>query len=50
MNATNPIRSTRWQRVGPVITLLLLSPIIAEVLSGSTRITTLFVLIPSTGV
>ena len=41
---------SRWQRIGPVVTLLLLSPIVSEVLAGSTRLTTLFVLIPATGV
>jgi hypothetical protein len=35
--------------MGPVITLLLLAPVIAEVLFGVTRITTLFVLIPQIG-
>jgi hypothetical protein len=41
---------TGWQKAAPILALLLLSPVIAEVLSGSTRVTTLFVLIPSTGV
>jgi hypothetical protein len=41
---------TRKQRAAPVITLALLSPVVAEVLFGSTRITTLFVLIPQIGV
>jgi hypothetical protein len=41
---------TRKQRAAPVITLVLLSPVVAEVLFGSTRITTLFVLIPQIGV
>jgi hypothetical protein len=41
---------TRRQRTAPVITLVLLSSVIAEVLFGATRITTLFVLIPEIGV
>ncbi|HWH70993.1 MAG TPA: hypothetical protein VNT26_16510 [Candidatus Sulfotelmatobacter sp.] len=41
---------TRWQRAGPVITLLLAAPVLSELLSGSTRVSTLFVLVPSTGV
>ena len=43
-------RSSRWQRIGPVILLLLLAPIISEVLSGSTRLTTMFVLLPEIGI
>jgi hypothetical protein len=39
-----------WQRIAPVLTLLLLAPIISEVLSGSTRISTMFVLIPEIGI
>ena len=42
--------SSKWQRIAPVITLLLLAPIISEVLSGSTRITTMFVLLPEIGI
>ena len=38
------------RRVGPVITLLLLSPIIGEVLFGATRITTILVLLPQIGI
>ena len=38
-----------WRRSSPVITLLLLSPVIGEVLFGATRITTLFVLLPQVG-
>lgn len=42
-----PLESTsRWQRRGPIIALLLLSPIISELLYGSIRVSTLFVLIP----
>ena len=37
------------RRAAPVVTLLLLSPVIAEVLFGATRITTLFVLVPQIG-
>jgi hypothetical protein len=46
----SPVGSSRWQRFGPVVTLLILSPVVSELLSGSTRVTTLFVLIPSAGV
>ncbi len=42
--------TSSWQRAGPIVTLLLLSPVIAEVLPGTTRITTFFVLIPQIGV
>jgi len=38
-----------WQRLGPVVTLLLLAPIIAEVLHGATRISSIFALIPEIG-
>ncbi len=38
------------RRAAPAITLVVLSPVIAELLSGSTRISTLFVLIPEMGV
>ena len=47
---THHIPLTRWQKTAPVITLLLLAPIISEVLSGSTRISTIFVLIPEIAV
>jgi len=39
-----------WRRSAPVVALLLLSPVIAEVLFGATRITTIFVLIPQIGI
>lgn len=44
----NPARpaAARWQRIGPVATLLLLSPFIAELLSAATRASVLYVLIP----
>ena len=44
----NPVRpvAARWQRIGPVVTLLLLSPFIAELLSAATRASVLYVLIP----
>ncbi len=35
-----------WHRAAPVVTLLLLAPIVSEVLFGATRISVLFVLIP----
>lgn len=41
---TPPI--SRWQRTGPIVALLLLSPVISEVLYGATRISVIFVLIP----
>ena len=37
---------SRWQKVGPVLTLLLLSPVIGEVMSGATRLSYIFVLVP----
>jgi hypothetical protein len=39
-------RSSRWQRIGPVVTLLLLAPIISELLYGAMRISVIFILIP----
>ena len=41
-----PSSLSRWQRSGPVIALILLAPIIAEVLYGATRISVIFVLVP----
>jgi len=38
--------SSRWQRVGPIVTLLVLSPVIGEVMSGATRLSYIFVLVP----
>jgi hypothetical protein len=35
-----------WRRVAPVVTLLLLAPIVSEVLFGATRLSVIFVLIP----
>lgn len=37
---------SRWQRSGPVVTLVLLAPFIAELLSGATRLSVIYVLIP----
>jgi hypothetical protein len=37
---------SRWQRVGPILTLIVLSPVIGEVLSGATRLSYIFVLVP----
>jgi hypothetical protein len=34
----NAARSSRWQRIGPIVTLLLLAPIISELLYGAMRI------------
>jgi hypothetical protein len=36
----------RWQQVGPIATLLVLSPVIGEVMSGATRLSYIFVLLP----
>ena len=38
--------TSRWQRTGPVVTLLLLSPVIGEVMSGATRLSYIFALVP----
>lgn len=45
-----PEQAVARRRIGPVLALLLLSPIISELLSGSVRLSTIFVLIPATGV
>jgi hypothetical protein len=37
---------SRWHRLAPVFTLVILAPVIAEVLSGATRLSFIFVLIP----
>jgi hypothetical protein len=37
---------SRWQRVGPIVILLLLSPVIGEVMSGATRLSYIFALVP----
>jgi len=37
---------SRWERIGPIVTLLLLSPVIGEVMSGATRLSYIVVLIP----
>jgi hypothetical protein len=39
-------RFSRWQRLGPVVTLLLLAPIVSELLYGAMRVSVIFVLIP----
>ena len=44
-----PEMTSGWQRAGPIITLILLPAVIAELLFGAIRITTLFALIPATG-
>ena len=52
MNAEleSPAHSTqpgsRWQRVGPIVTLLVLSPVIGELMSGATRLSYIFALVP----
>ena len=40
---------SKWRRRAPVIALLLLAPIVAEVLYGATRLSAIFVLIPEIG-
>jgi hypothetical protein len=47
--SSRSIALARRRRFGPVAALLLLAPIIAEVLFGVTRVTTLFVLLPQIG-
>ncbi len=37
---------SRWQRIGPIVTLIVLAPFIAELLSGATRLSVIYVLIP----
>jgi hypothetical protein len=44
VNSSPPL--SRWQRLAPVVTLLILAPVVAEVLSGATRLSFIFVLIP----
>jgi hypothetical protein len=41
------LKLTRWQRVGHIITLVVLAPVIAEVHFGAIRITTIFALKPA---
>jgi hypothetical protein len=42
--------NSKWHRRAPVIALLLLAPIVAEVLYGATRLSYIFVLLPEIGV
>ena len=39
-------KDSRWQRLAPIVTLIFLAPFVAEVLSGATRLSFIFVLIP----
>jgi hypothetical protein len=48
--STRPASSSKLVRTLPIITLLFLSPIIAEVLFGSTSISMLYLLVPEIGV
>ena len=48
-NVPKSVPNSRAWRAGPVVALLLLSPVVGEVLFGATRISTLFVLIPQIG-
>ncbi|HUI74353.1 MAG TPA: hypothetical protein VLX32_05375 [Candidatus Acidoferrum sp.] len=44
---TSPSASlTRWQRLGPILLLLFFAPLSGELLSGATRLSYIFVLIP----
>jgi hypothetical protein len=45
-DAINSSRFVRRRRAAPILTLLLLSPLVAEVLFGATHITTLFIFVP----
>lgn len=42
----NGAAESRWQRLAPIFTLIVLAPGIAEVLSGATRMSVIFVLVP----
>ena len=44
--AAPPLATSRWQRIGPILALLLLAPVVSEVLYGGTRVSVIFVLIP----
>jgi hypothetical protein len=44
--ASRAANNSRWQRIGPIVTLLLLAPVIAEVLPGFTRFSVIFVVVP----
>lgn len=37
---------SRWQRIGPIVILAVLAPFIAELLSGATRLSVIYVLVP----
>ncbi len=39
-------RPARWQRIGPILTLLLLAPIVSELLYGAMRVSVIFILLP----
>lgn len=43
---TLPHKSSAWHRIAPALTLAILAPVIGEVLTGSTRLSFIFVLIP----
>jgi len=45
-SVTPALENSRWQRTGPIVALLVLSPVISEVLYGATRISVIFVLVP----
>jgi len=40
------IQASRPKRIGPIVSLLLLAPIISELLYGAVRVSTIFILIP----
>jgi hypothetical protein len=46
MNAETKHGPSMWRRAAPALTLAVLAPVIAEVLTGATRLSFLFVLVP----
>src|ERR1700755_3207753 len=44
--AIAPAQRSRWKRLAPAGTLIVLAPVIAEVLSGATRLSYIFVIVP----
>jgi hypothetical protein len=45
-NSNDIARVSTWQKIGPILVLMVLSPVIGEVMSGATRLSYIFVLIP----
>lgn len=50
MDSPLEVQGSTWRNARPILALLLLSPLISEVLFGTTRITTIFVLLPQIGI